>query len=390
MTKLLIKLFVKDNKNVKDRVVRTRYGILSSSVGIALNILLFVVKYILGYISNSIAIKSSAFDHLSDCASCIVSLFGAKLSLKPADKDHPFGHGRIEYIATFIISSLILIMGIQLFRVAVEKIITPNKILFSYVVIISLVISLFVKLWMSFFNRYIGKTIDSKVMLAASDDARNDCISTIITIISAVISPFISFPLDGVLGALVSIFVVKNGIELIKDTVDDLVGKPIDKETTEEIKKLVSESPLILGMHDLMVHNYGPGNLFGSCHVEIDKNENILEAHDLVDSIEREIYERLGILMTIHTDPIDLTDPLSTKFKEITEDALKEHNSDFSIHDFRMVRGKTHTNLVFDIVVPFGVEIDRYGIENIILEKLHKVYPDTKFYLIITFDRDFC
>lgn len=390
MTKLLIKCFIKNSTDVKNRNVRAKYSILSAIVGIILNIFLFVAKYLLGILSGSIAIKSSAFDHLSDSASCIVTLFGVKLSLKPADKDHPFGHGRLEYITTFIISSLIIIMGTQLFSAAIKKIVSPNKILFSYVVVVSLFLSLGVKLWMSYFYRYIGRSIDSKVMLASADDARNDCVSTVITIISAVVSPFISFPLDGGLGALVSLFVIKNGIELIKDTVDDLLGRPADKETTEAITSFVMSNKIIIGMHDLMVHSYGPGSKFGSCHVEIDKQDDILEAHDIIDSIEREIYEHLGILMTIHMDPIDLSDPLIPKLKKIVENALKEHNSEYTVHDFRIVKGKTHTNLVFDIVVPFEETTNRYAIENIILERLGKLYPDTKFYLIITFDRSFC
>lgn len=390
MTKLLIKLFVKDSTNVHDKVVRTRYGILSSVVGIILNILLFIVKYILGSMSGSIAITSSAFDHLSDCASCIVTLFGAKLSLKPADKDHPFGHGRVEYVATFIISSLILVMGIQLFRSAVEKVFEPNKIVFSYVVIISLVLSLLVKLWMSFFNQKIGKTISSKTMLAAAVDSRNDCLNTIITIISASLSPFVSFPLDGVLGALVSVFIIKNGIDLIKDTVDDLLGKPADRETTEAIKSTILSNSLVCGVHDLMIHNYGPGNLFGSCHVEVDKVGNIADIHDLIDRIERDIFTKDGIIMTIHMDPVDFSDPLALEYKKTVEDALLEHNSQYKVHDFRMVTGNTHTNLVFDVVVPFDVKIDKESVETIIKNKLLEKYPEVNFYLVITYDRDFC
>lgn len=389
MTKFLIKHFVKSPSLVNDPQTRASYGILSGGVGIVLNLFLFVLKLVLGILSHSVAVMSSAFDHLSDSSSSLITLLGAKLSSAPPDKEHPFGHGRVEYIASFIISSIILVVGLQFLKTSIEKIIHPNSIVFSIVVIVGLGASLLVKFWMAHFNKTIGKNINSPVMIAAADDSRNDCISTVITIISASISPFVNFPLDGVLGAFVAIFIIKNGIELIKNAVSDLVGRMGDKECYKAIERLAKEDEKILGIHDLIVYNYGPGNLFGSCHAEVDKDGDILDLHDRIDSLERKIYDTLGIVMTIHMDPLDLKNPLLAEYKKTVLAALASIDERLSIHDFRMVRGTTHTNLVFDVLLPFDVKKSKEEIEKSILNSLEKTYNSVKFYLIVSFDREF-
>lgn len=389
MTKFLIKHFVKTSSSVNDPQTRASYGILSGSVGIVLNLFLFALKLVLGIISHSVAVMSSAFDHLSDSSSSLITLFGTKLSAAPPDKEHPFGHGRVEYIASFIISSIILVVGLQFLKTSIEKIIHPNSVVFSIVVIVGLGASLLVKLWMAHFNKTIGKTINSPVMIAAADDSRNDCISTVITIISASLSPFVNFPLDGVLGAFVAIFIIKNGVELIKNAVSDLVGRMGDKEYYKAIERLAKEDEKILGIHDLIVYNYGPGNLFGSCHAEVDKDGDILDLHDRIDSLERKIYDTLGIVMTIHMDPLDLKNPLLAEYKKTVLSTLASIDERLSIHDFRMVRGTTHTNLVFDVLMPFDVKKSKEEIEKSILNSLEKTYNSVKFYLIVSFDREF-
>lgn len=389
MTKFLIKHFVKSPSLVNDPQTRASYGILSGVVGIVLNLFLFALKLVLGILSHSVAVMSSAFDHLSDSSSSLITLLGAKLSSAPPDKEHPFGHGRVEYIASFIISSIILVVGLQFLKTSIEKIVHPNSVVFSIVVIVGLCVSLLVKLWMAHFNKTIGKTINSPVMIAAADDSRNDCISTVITIISASISPFVNFPLDGVLGAFVAIFIIKNGVELIKNAVSDLVGRMGDKEYYKAIERLAKEDEKILGIHDLIVYNYGPGNLFGSCHAEVDKDGDILDLHDRIDSLERKIFDTLGIVMTIHMDPLDLKNPLLAEYKKTVLAALFSIDERLSIHDFRMVRGTTHTNLVFDVLMPFDVKKSKDEIETSILNSLEKTYNDVKFYLIVSFDREF-
>lgn len=389
MTRFLIKRFVKSPEKINDKQTRASYGTLSGVVGIVLNVFLFALKLIMGLLSGSIAVQSSAFDHLSDSASSVITLFGTRLSASPPDKEHPFGHGRMEYIASFIISSIILIVGVQFLKSCIEKIIHPTQVVFYPVVILSLVLSLCVKLWMAHFNKTIGKTINSSVMTAAADDSRNDCISTVITIISASVSPFIKFPLDGVLGTLVALFIIKNGVELIKNAVSDLVGKVGDKEYYVAIEDLAKKDEKILGIHDLILYNYGPGNLFGSCHVEVDKDDDILEVHDRIDSLERRIFDSFGIVMTIHMDPIDLSNPLLAEYKKTVENTLIRLDERLSVHDFRMVPGPSHTNLVFDVLLPFEVKIEKKQIETEILTSLEKEYKNTKFYLVVSFDRNY-
>ncbi|MBQ9956184.1 MAG: cation transporter [Ruminococcus sp.] len=387
MTKLLVKHFVKDSENTTDIQVRERYGTLSSIVGIFCNILLFLLKYIMGTLSNSIAIVSDAFNNLSDSASCIVTLMGYKISAKPADKDHPFGHGRMEYLTSLIIATVIIVMGVELMKSSVSKIISPEEVEFRAVVLISLILSVAVKLWLSRFNTVLGKKINSTVMLATAKDSKNDVVATAITIVSLICSLFTDLPVDGVIGIIVSLFVLKAGIEIIRDTVDELLGKPADAEITRQICNIVCRDSRIIGIHDLIIHNYGPGNMFGSCHAEIRSDEDFISAHDLIDRIEHEIHNKLKISMSIHMDPIETDNAQINHCKTVVSGILRKISPRLSFHDFRAVTGDTHTNLIFDVVIPFDMELSNSEIKKQIDNALAD--EPVKYYTVITFDREY-
>ncbi|MEG0176428.1 cation diffusion facilitator family transporter [Anaerorhabdus sp.] len=387
MINMIVKRFVKDYENVTDETVRARYGTLSSLVGIVCNILLFCLKMILGILSQSIAITSDAFNNLSDSASCIVTLFGYKLAAKPADKDHPFGHGRIEYIVSLIIAVIILLVGFELFKSSFEKILNPTPIHFSWVVLVSLLLSIFVKFWMSYFNRTLGKRINNSAMIATSKDSQNDVIATSATVIALVGSSFTSLPLDGAMGILVSVFVFISGCGIIKSTFDDLIGQPADEEIVEQIKNIITKEPQILGVHDLIIHTYGPGKMIGSVHVEVNSNQSFLIIHDVVDEIERKIANDLHIMMTIHMDPIEQDNEIVNQYKEIIENILIKINSNLSMHDFRLVSGPTHINLIFDVLVPYELKINDDDLKKNIDNELSKYMSNV--YTVITFDRGY-
>lgn len=387
MTDILLKTFVKNYENTSDVHVREKYGTLSSIVGVICNIFLFVLKYVMGTLSNSIAVISDAFNNLSDCASCVVTLLGYKMAAKPADKDHPFGHGRMEYLTSLIIAAVIFVMGIELFKDSLDKIFHPEKVKFSVIVLISLILSVGVKLWMARFNTILGKKINSSVMIATAKDSRNDVIATSATIISLIASIFTSLPVDGIMGVVVSVFILKAGFEIIKDTVDDLLGKPAEPEITAEIKELVCCDERIIGVHDLIIHNYGPGNMIGSCHAEVKSNEDFLVAHDLIDRIEHEIHKKMKITMTIHMDPIEVDNEQINSCRELVLVIVRDIDERLNVHDFRTVTGDTHTNLIFDLVVPFDISYSDEELKKMIDDVLKE--ETTKYYTVITFDREY-
>ncbi len=388
MTKVLVKLFVKDYEKIEDTKVRERYGTLSSVVGIICNIILFVAKFIMGTIANSISIISDGFNNLSDCASCVVTLFGYKMAAKPADKDHPFGHGRFEYLTSLIIAMVIMLVGFELFTDSLDKIIHPEKVDFSYMVLATLIISILIKLWMSGFNNKLGKKINSSVMLATAKDSLNDVIATSATIVALVASIWTKAPVDGIMGLVVSVFILISGFGIIRETVDELLGQPADEELVEKIKDMVSENPYALGMHDLIIHSYGPGNLIGSVHIEVDGKGNIMEIHDVIDELERDIYEELNIMMTIHMDPVEMDNEFLNECRTMMIAIVKDVDSKFSLHDFRVVSGPSHTNLIFDMVIPHECKMTEKEIKGEINKRLEG--KDKKYYTVITFDREFC
>ncbi|MDD6137214.1 MAG: cation diffusion facilitator family transporter [Lachnospiraceae bacterium] len=388
MVNLLIKTFVKDYENVTDNQVRGRYGMLSSFVGIFCNILICSAKFIIGSLVHSISIISDGFNNLSDCASCIVTMFGYKMASKPADKDHPFGHGRMEYLTSLIIAAVIVLVGGELLKTSVTKIIHPTEVKFTVVAVVVLVLSIAIKIWMGYFNNKLGRRINSSVMLATAKDSFSDVAATSATLIALFASIWTDLPIDGVMGVIVSVIILIAGFGIIRETVDQLLGKPADEELVEQLKKVVKDNNVSLGMHDLIIHSYGPGNLIGSVHVEVDAKGDILSIHDAIDELEREIYEKLQIQMTIHMDPVETDNEVLITYRTRMNTLIKNINSKLSMHDFRMVAGPTHTNLIFDVVIPYDEKCDENEIRESIRKELSK--EDSTFYAVITFDKSFC
>lgn len=387
MTDFLMRKFIKDYDNTTDSKVRGSYGVLSSLVGIACNIILFVCKFIIGTISNSISIVSDGFNNLSDCASCLITMFGYKMAAKPADKDHPFGHGRMEYLTSLALAVIIVVVGFELIKNSIHKLFHPEEINFSYVAMVALIISILIKLWMFLFNRKLGKKIDSGVMLATAKDSLNDVIATSATLVALVASVFTDIPLDAIMGIVVSILIIMAGIGITGETVDSLLGKPADKKLVDKLKEIVEASKVSLGMHDLIIHSYGPGTLIGSVHVEVDSSGDIMDIHDAIDELEREIYKQLGIMMTIHMDPIELGNEKIDSAKAMVKGILNNISNELSMHDFRMVSGPTHTNLIFDIVLPYESGLKAEQIKSAIDEALSD--KEEKYYTVINFDKKF-
>ena len=388
MVNLLIKTFVKDYENVTDNQVRGRYGMLSSFVGIFCNILICSAKFIIGSLVHSISIISDGFNNLSDCASCIVTMFGYKMASKPADKDHPFGHGRMEYLTSLIIAAVIVLVGGELLKTSVTKIIHPTEVKFTVVAVVVLVLSIAIKIWMGYFNNKLGRRINSSVMLATAKDSFSDVAATSATLIALFASIWTDLPIDGVMGVIVSVIILIAGFGIIRETVDQLLGKPADEELVEQLKKVVKDNNVSLGMHDLIIHSYGPGNLIGSVHVEVDAKGDILSIHDAIDELEREIYEKLQIQMTIHMDPVETDNEVLITYRTRMNTLIKNINSKLSMHDFRMVAGPTHTDLIFDVVIPYDEKCDENEIRESIRKELSK--EDSTFYAVITFDKSFC
>lgn len=375
MVNLLAKKFIKNYQDYQNNNVREQYGTLCSIFSIVCNIILVLFKLTMGSITHSVAIIADGLNNLSDVGSNLASLFGFKLANRHPDAEHPYGHGRIEYVAGLIIAFLILLVGFQALRDSIVKIFNPEKVIFTYVAAIILVVSILIKLYMARFNRVVAVKINSTTLQAASQDSLNDCLSTGASLVALIASIYTDLPVDGIIGALVSIIVLKSGIEIFKNTVDPLLGKAPDKALIKEIEKYILSYPEVLGIHDLMMHDYGPGRRFMTLHAEVDCNEDIMEVHDAIDVIERAILDKYQILTTIHMDPIDSNDELTNELKEMVIKIVKEINPDYSIHDFRVVTGPTHTNLIFDVLLPVTDEIDHKVLRKMINDKIKAVNP---------------
>ena len=352
MTEFLVKRFVKNYDRVEEAQVRTAYGAMASMVGIGCNILLFLAKMAIGLLANSISVMADAFNNLSDAASSIVGFVGVKMAQKPADDDHPFGHGRIEYIAAFIVAFLVLQVGFSLFTGSVEKIFHPDDLTFKWVSVLVLGLSVGVKLWLSLFNRRLGKRINSKVMLATSADALGDAAATSAAIFSMLVYGIFGWNIDAVVGLAVSVVVMLAGINIARDTLAPLIGEAIDPELYEQITNFVEGFDGIVGTHDLIVHNYGPSKSMASIHAEVPNDCDLEETHEIIDRIEREAARRFGLLLVIHMDPVETHDQRVLEFKAMVEDVIEKMDSRLSIHDFRMVDGRENINLIFDLVAP--------------------------------------
>ncbi len=354
MTELLLKLFIKDYKSVSNQKVRMKYGILSGCVGIVLNVVLCLMKFFVGSVTGSIAITADAVNNLSDAGSSAVTVFGFKMAGKPADKDHPFGHGRIEYITAMIVSFIILFMGAELAIQSVKKIRTPEDVRFSAVGAIIIAVSILGKLWLAFFNKKLGKRIDSPAMTAVVADSLSDIAATSVTLIALILSNFFpSLHVDGWLGILVACFVLKAGLDIFRDTLSSLIGTPPSKELVEEIKNKILSYDHVSGIHDLIMHNYGPDHFFATVHVEIPSDIDVMVGHDIIDNIENDIKREMGIDLTIHYDPLVVNNERVEELRQMTEKIVKGISPDLSIHDFRVIDGPMHTNLIFDVVIPY-------------------------------------
>ena len=352
MTGALIRLFVKDYNNVKDSKVRTSYGKMAGWVGIFCNVLLFGGKFAIGILSGSVSISADAINNLSDASSNIISLLGFKMGSKPADREHPYGHARYEYLSGLLVAVLILVIAVELLKTSVQKVRHPEPVEFSWILVGILVGSILVKLWMAFFNRSIGRKIDSETLLATAVDSRNDVITTTAVLAASLISHFTDLYLDGIMGILVALFILYSGVGLIKDTLDPLLGKAPDPVLVAYIQKKILSYEGVLGTHDLMIHDYGPGRLFASVHVEMAAEEDVLKCHDIIDNIEKDFLEQDNLNMIIHYDPIVTGDEKVGYLRKWLSEKIKTIDDRLSIHDLRMIPGDTHTNMIFDCLVP--------------------------------------
>lgn len=388
MTDLIVKTFIKDHKNINDSKVRTRYGILSGCVGIAVNVILCLLKFFVGSLTGSIAITADAVNNLSDAGSSAVTVFGFKMAGKPADRDHPFGHGRIEYITAMIVSFIILFMGIELAIQSVEKIRSPENVQFSLIGAVIIAVSILGKLWLAFFNKSLGRKIHSPAMTAVVADSISDIAATSITLIALILSNF--FPnlhVDGWLGIVVACFVLKAGLDIFRDTLSTLIGKSPSKELVEALKKKILSYDHVSGIHDLIVHSYGPGRDFATVHVEMPSDLNVMVGHNIIDDIENDVKKEMGIDLTIHYDPIEVNNERVTELKEITESVVRKVNPELSIHDFRIVDGPMHTNLIFDVVIPYGFKESPKEIISEISSQISKI--NSSYFTVIKAEHSF-
>lgn len=356
MIHLLSGIFIKNRDQVDDQNVRRAYGMLCGVVGIVLNILLFAGKYLAGILSGSIAITADAFNNLSDAGSSLITLVGFKFSGRKADADHPFGHGRIEYLSGFGVSMVIILMGFELLKSSVQKVLSPEPVEAGILPVLILIVSICVKMYMAYYNRSVGAKINSEAMKATAMDSLSDTIATFAVLISMAVAYITGYNIDGWCGCIVACFVLYAGYNAAKDTLNPLLGEPPSKEFVEEIRSIALAHPEIIGIHDLVVHDYGPGRRMISLHGEVAGNSNIFEIHDVIDRIEKELGQKLGCEAVIHMDPVEVDNEKIAEIKTELSEKIQDKLPEVSIHDFRMVQGPTHTNLIFDVVVPYEYE----------------------------------
>ena len=376
MTKFLIKLFVKNNADVTAPAVRGRYASLAAFTGIVLNLLLFAGKLTAGLLAASVAVVADAFNNMSDAGSAVVTLIGFRLALKPVDKGHPLGHGRLEYIAGFIVDLLIILVGAELFKSSFEKILSPSLPSVSVLTYALLSAAILVKLWLFFFYRKIGKLIDSSAIRASAFDSLSDTAATALVLISALVSKFAGLAIDGWAGILVASFILFTGFKAAKETIDLLLGTPPKPEFIEEIRNFVKGYPEVAGIHDLIVHDYGPGRKFISFHAEVPADSDINYAHDVIDCVERDMNEKFGCIVTIHLDPIEMNDARVQEMKKLAEESAAEIDPAFTIHDFRMTSGGKHVNMIFDLQVPSDSKMPTEEAAKRVAERISEKNPD--------------
>lgn len=387
MVQLLARYFIKNYEQTESPSVRQSYGVLCGSVGIGFNILLFIGKFLAGLISNSIAITADAFNNLSDAGSSLITLIGFKMAGQKPDTEHPFGHGRIEYLTGLLVSLLILLMGVELIKSSVSKILHPEATECTPVVAGILIVSILVKLYMYLYNRSTGRKIDSAAMMATAADSLSDMLSTSVVLIATLIGKFTGLQIDGWCGLLVGIFILYAGFSAAKDTISPLLGQPPQKEFVEKIESIVQSYPQVLGIHDLIVHDYGPGRVMISLHAEVPASGDMLHLHDTIDNIERQLYRELHCDAVIHMDPVMNDDEETQELKKQVTYCLHELDKSLNLHDFRIVKGPTHTNIIFDILVPFKFQLSDAEISRFMEEKIHSI--STSYYAVINIDKDY-
>jgi len=384
-----VRRFIKDHENTENAQVRTAYGVLASVVGICCNLVLFAAKLMIGIMAHSISVMADAFNNLSDAASSIISFVGVKMAQKPADEDHPFGHGRIEYISAFIVAFIVIQVGFSLFKNSIGKIRNPQDMVFSQISMVILLLSIGVKFWMGMFNRTLGKRIHSTVMMATAADSLGDVAATGATMVSLVVFGIWGVNIDGVIGLAVSVAVMIAGINIAKDTLAPLIGEAIDPKVYREIKEFVEQYEGIVGTHDLIVHNYGPSKSMASIHAEVPSDENIEVSHEIVDTIERECLKKLGIFLVIHMDPVETHNEQVTAIKKEVAHVLEGLDSRLEFHDLRVVDGSRRINLIFDLVVPRDYnEAMRDTLRTRVSEEMRM--RDSRFCCIMTMENSFC
>lgn len=390
LSKFLVNTFIKDNNNTKEKKVRNKFGVLGGAVGIVVNLILVAIKVSVGLITGSIAITADGFNNLSDAASSIITIAGFKLSNMPADKEHPFGHGRIEYISSLIVSFLVILVGLEFVKSSAIRIFNPSKVDFEIIPFILLIVSILLKLWLAGFNRYIGNKIDSKALKAAAVDSLGDVFASTCVSISFLASKFTNFPIDGYVGVVVALIIVYSGVSLVKETLNPLLGEAPDPELVKELESLILSYPHITGIHDLIIHNYGPGRCMASVHAEIPSDMDIMEIHNIIDKAEREISQKLELYLVIHMDPICLSDDeIKVAYTEVSK-IIKYNPLIKSMHDFRIVGEGDEKNLIFDVVVDsenLKKIMDEQALKNDIIEAIKELHPE--YNCIITIDHDY-
>lgn len=387
MTDILLKLFVKNYKDTKNSDVRMKYGILGSAVSIVMNVILSAFKYAVGSITASVAITADAINNLSDAASGIVTLFSFKMANRKPDKEHPFGHGRIEYVAALAVGFLVELMGYELIKSSIQKILNPDKVVFNYGAIIVLAFSILGKIWMGLFNKKLGKAINSPAMIAVASDSLSDTAATFISLLSLLLSKFTDLPLDGFMGIVVSFFILKSGFEILKESIAIILGAPPSKELVDDLVKQITSYDGILGIHDLVIHSYGETRMFGTVHIEFAADSDLLEAHETADTIEKEVKEKFGIELVVHLDPLITNDVRINALKEMVGKELKSIGNELTFHDFRVVDGPTRTNLIFDVVLPHEYNLSEEDVKTKLQSRIADI--DSRYALVIMFDYDY-
>ncbi|HBC30380.1 MAG TPA: cation-efflux pump [Clostridiales bacterium] len=387
MTNFIIKKFIKDYENVNEPKVRESYGTVSSITGIVVNVILSAGKILTGILFNSISVMADGVNNLSDGASSIITLIGFKISGKPADKDHPFGHARMEYLAGFILGIAILLVGVELIKSSFNKIINPVKTVFSIEMTVVLIISILVKLWLSVFYNKLGSKISSATIKAARTDSRNDVVATTVVLLSVFISKLTGYEVDGYVGILVALFVLYSGYDILRDILNPILGEMPDGEFISSIENKIISYDGIVNIHDLVVHNYGPNRYFATVHAEVNAKEDILKSHDLIDNIERDFARELNINLVIHLDPIITDDEEINELRGMTDKIVKSIDERLTMHDFRVVKGETHTNLIFDVVVPVDYDIKSSKLVNLIEKEVQN--KNETYFAVVTVDKNY-